>query len=386
MSNESVKGTLNRTTSNAPAKKEMSFPVMLEAYKGEIARALPRHMNADRLARIALTEFRKNPKLAECAPKSVFAAIIIASQLGLEPGLLGQAYLIPFKSECQLIPGYQGLIDLVRRTGKVKRIEAHVVRDGDKFTYKTGLVTVLEHEPNLDSEPGPMRLAYAVAEFEDGGYHVEVMSRHQIESIRDNSQGYKSAILYKKDHPWLSNADEMWRKTLIRRICKYLPKSAELMTALALDDAAGNGAQGITVEDAVMGEWNGPIVEVTTVEAEKKKETETKQDGVSDIVTPIERREASAPSPEPPPGYATLPSGSNKTGADTYDPAAFRAALSKKLLDATHLYEEKDRKGMRDHFFRTFKIEKVTDLPEELFGEAERMVDEMIELAPKKGA
>ena len=84
-------------------------------------------------------------------------------------------------------------------------------------------------------------------------------------------------------------------------------------------------------------------------------------------------------------GESSDTSGSNKTGVDTYDPAAFRAALSKKLLDATHLYEEKDRKGMRDQFFRTFKIEKVTDLPEESFAEAEHMVDEMIALAPKKG-
>lgn len=264
-------------SSTAQQKTTSTFPAMLEAYKGEIARAIPRHMNADRLARIALTEFRKNPKLAECAPKSVFAAIIIASQLGLEPGLLGQAYLIPFKSECQLIPGYQGLIDLVRRTGKVKRIEAHVVREGDKFTYKTGLVTVLEHEPSFDGPEGPMILAYAVAEFTDGGYHVEVMSKHQIETIRDNSQGYKSAMQYKKDHPWLSNADEMWRKTLIRRICKYLPKSAELVTAIGLDDAAGNGYQGITVDAAVTGDWSGPVVDAPaeTPVQEKRSQPET---------------------------------------------------------------------------------------------------------------
>ncbi len=260
----SVQDRVSNNGNSTPQKPASTFPAMLEAYKGEIARAIPRHMNADRLARIALTEFRKNPKLADCAPKSVFAAIIIASQLGLEPGLLGQAYLIPFKSECQLIPGYQGLIDLVRRTGKVKRIEAHVVREGDKFTYKTGLVTVLEHEPNFDGVEGPLILAYAVAEFTDGGYHVEVMSKHQIETIRDNSQGYKSAIQYKKDHPWISNTDEMWRKTLIRRICKYLPKSAELVTAIGLDDAAGNGYQGITIDSAVTGDWAGPVVDAPT--------------------------------------------------------------------------------------------------------------------------
>jgi recombination protein RecT len=74
---------------------QSSFPQMLQNFKSEIARALPRHLNPDRMCRIALTEFRKNPKLADCDPRSVFAAIIIASQLGLEPGVLGQCYLIP---------------------------------------------------------------------------------------------------------------------------------------------------------------------------------------------------------------------------------------------------------------------------------------------------
>src|SRR5215471_11009246 len=153
-----------------------TFPNMLEKFKGEITRALPRHLNPDRMCRITLTEFRKNPRLAECDSRSVFAAIIVASQLGLEPGVLGQAYLVPYKNECQLIPGYQGLIDLVRRSTLVQRIEAHVVRHGDKFTYKTGLKTTLEHEPLLEGTRGALRFAYAVAEFRDGGYHVEVMA------------------------------------------------------------------------------------------------------------------------------------------------------------------------------------------------------------------
>jgi recombination protein RecT len=239
--------------------REKQFPAMLESFKTEIARALPRHLNPDRMARIALTEFRKNPKLAQCEPASVFAAIIQASQLGLEPGLMGQAYLIPYGSECQLIPGYQGLVDLVRRSGLVKRIEAHVVYERDKFTYRTGMVTVLEHEPCLDGDRGEMRLAYAVAEFSDGGYHVEVMGRQQIESIRDRGQNYKNAQKYKKSTPWDTDAEEMWRKTVIRRISKYLPKSAELAIAVSLNDAAEEGGQHLAVKDAIEGTW-APIV------------------------------------------------------------------------------------------------------------------------------
>lgn len=241
-----------------------TFPNMLERFKSEIARALPRHLNPDRMCRIALTEFRKNPKLAECDPRSVFAAIIIASQLGLEPGVLGQAYLIPYKNECQLIPGYQGLIDLVRRSGMVQRIEAHVVRHGEKFTYKSGLHTVLEHEPMLEGTPGAPRLAYAVAEFREGGYHVEVMTQDQIETIRNRSQGYINAKKYNKPSPWETDTEEMWRKTVLRRICKYLPKSPEIATALSLDDAAAQGRQAITVQDAIEGTWQAPVLEVTT--------------------------------------------------------------------------------------------------------------------------
>ncbi|HAS51151.1 MAG TPA: recombinase RecT, partial [Gammaproteobacteria bacterium] len=184
---------MTTNTNVATLPQAHSFPAMLKQYQTEIARALPRHLNPDRMTRIALTEFRKNPKLAECDPRSVFAAVIMASQLGLEPGLMGQCYLIPYKSECQLIPGYQGLLDLVRRSGKVKRIEAQVVYERDHFTYRTGLTVTLDHEPLLDGDRGEPRLAYAVAEFTDGGHHVEIMTRAQIEAIRDRGSNSQNA-------------------------------------------------------------------------------------------------------------------------------------------------------------------------------------------------
>lgn len=202
------------TTAVATLSQAHSFPALLKQHQAEIARALPRHLNPDRMTRIALTEFRKNPKLGECDPRSVFAAVIMASQLGLEPGLMGQCYLIPYRSECQLIPGYQGLLDLVRRSGKVKRIEAQVVYERDRFTYRTGLFVTLEHEPLLDGDRGEPRLAYAVAEFADGGHHVEIMTRAQIEAIRDRGSNSQNAKKYGKKTPWDTDTDEMWRKGL----------------------------------------------------------------------------------------------------------------------------------------------------------------------------
>lgn len=247
------------TTAIAPLPQAHSFPAMLKQHQAEIARALPRHLNPDRMTRIALTEFRKNPRLAECDPRSVFAAVIMASQLGLEPGLMGQCYLIPYKTECQLIPGYQGLLDLVRRTGKVRRIEAQVVYERDHFIYRTGLNVTLEHEPLLDGDRGEPRLAYAVAEFADGGHHVEIMTRAEIEGIRDRGSNSQNAKRWGKKTPWDTDADQMWRKTVLRRLCKFLPKSVELATALSLDEAAGQG-QKLNVRDVSNGDWAPPVV------------------------------------------------------------------------------------------------------------------------------
>jgi recombination protein RecT len=246
-----------------PEKREAptTFPAMLEAYKAQIALALPQHMRADRMARIALTCFRMNPRLAQCTPASVFAAIIQAAQLGLEPGLMGQAYLIPYGDQCQLIPGYQGLLDLVRRTDRVNVIESHIVFDRDHFKVQFGTDPRITHEPYFEGDPGTMRLAYAVAQFKGGGWHTEVMSRVAIEKIRDRSQNVQRAKKAGKTTPWDTDTEEMWRKTVLRRICKFLPKSPELAMALALDDAASHGAQGINIDDAIANTFTPPPIE-----------------------------------------------------------------------------------------------------------------------------
>lgn len=110
--------------------EKSSFPALLDKFLPEIKRALPKHLDGDRMARIALTAFRRTPKLADCDPRSVFAAVIQASQLGLEPDTLGRSYLVPYKKskkvgkewqeswECNFIPGWRGLVDLVSRAGQ----------------------------------------------------------------------------------------------------------------------------------------------------------------------------------------------------------------------------------------------------------------------------
>lgn len=224
---------------------------MLQVYKEQIKAALPQHMTPDRMARIVTTEIRKTPKLMECEAKSLFGAVIQCSQLGLEPGgALGHAYLIPFdknekrgdkwvkvRTDVQLIIGYRGMIDLARRSGQIVSLAARAVYEKDKFSYEYGLIESLTHKPYEGADRGALKYVYAVAKLQGGGTQFEVLNRFEIEAIRNESQGYKSAIKYKKtDTPWIAHFEEMAKKTAIRRLFKYLPVSIEIQRATALDE------------------------------------------------------------------------------------------------------------------------------------------------------
>lgn len=258
---------MNRSN-NAPATQQengpQNFPAMLKQYHAELARALPQHINADRMSRIALTAFRQTPKLAKCDPRSVFAAVIQSSQLGLEVGLMGEAHLVPFGDQCQLIPGYTGLMKLARQSGQVIDIYAHEVRLKDKFKLLYGLDRSLEHEPLKsdggfpahEDERGPVTGFYAVAVLKDGTKTFVAMSVHDVNRIRDNSKGYQSAKKYNRDSTWDTDYVPMGLKTVIRGLCKFLPKSPELQMAMALDNAAHNGKeQNLNLDDVISGSY-----------------------------------------------------------------------------------------------------------------------------------
>lgn len=246
MSTQAVKTAAG--VANGEAK---SFPVMLGAYKNQIALALPKHLNADRMARIALTAFRGNPKLAECKPESVFAAVIMGSQLGLEPGIMGQAYLIPYGRECNFVPGWQGYVDLVSRAGRAS-VWTGAVYQGDEFDYGLGDRPFINHKEHPDGERDPKNLTYCYAVGRVKGAEwpiIEVWSRRRIEKHRDrfNKVGARH---YSFQHP------EMYgRKVPLLQVIKYMPKSVELQQLAELDAAAEAGGQGLDTKSVLEGSW-----------------------------------------------------------------------------------------------------------------------------------
>lgn len=233
----------SKETKQKDKPKTLANLLSQDNVKRQIALALPKHITPDRLSRVAITELNRVPALKECDPMSFLGAVMQCAQLGLEPSIgLGQAYLLPFRNnkkgitECQFIIGYRGMIDLARRSGQMVSLSAYAVYEYDEFDYELGLHPNLTHKPSQEADRGKLTFVYAVANLKDGGVQFEVMSRAQIDAIRAQSKAGKTDY-----SPWATHYEEMAKKTVIRRLFKYLPVSVEMSKAVGYDELAEAG-------------------------------------------------------------------------------------------------------------------------------------------------
>lgn len=208
----------------------------------QIKSVMAKHVTPEKMARLALGELRTNPFLETIAlqnPASFLNAIVQASHLGLEiGGVLGQAYLVPFKGSVQMMVGYRGLISLARRSGDIESIKAECVYANDLFEIELGIEQKVIHRPEIRGERGDLVSVYMVAKFKGGGHHFEWMSISDINKIKAISQGNKKG---NRDTPWDTHFDEMAKKTVIRRGWKYLPMSIEMQSAEMAETAHESG-------------------------------------------------------------------------------------------------------------------------------------------------
>jgi recombination protein RecT len=166
--------------------QDAAFPALLERAKSEIEKALPKHLTADRMARIALAAFQRNPSLGNCDPRSVLAAVIQASQLGLEPDTLGRSYLIPYGRECTFVPGWKGLVDLDHRANTGISLWAGAVYAGDILEYGIGDSPYVLHKPTGECDPTKLTHVYAVARMKGVKFPlVEVWTMERVNKHRD---------------------------------------------------------------------------------------------------------------------------------------------------------------------------------------------------------
>lgn len=214
--------------------------------------AMPRGAEAAQLIRDALTALRMTKNLAKCDSPSVLGSLMTCAQLGLRPGVLGHAWLLPFWTtkhhqdgngrwigghKAQLVIGYQGLIELAHRSGKITSLIARTVYEADEFDVDYGVADRLVHKPNLTADDRGAPIAYyAIAKFTTGGYAFYVMSHRDMQKYRDRHATARDPKTKQVFGPWVDHFEGMAHKTCVRQLAKYMPKSTELAMALAADE------------------------------------------------------------------------------------------------------------------------------------------------------
>jgi len=220
---------------------------------------LPAWLSVDRFLKVVFSSALRNPKILDCTKESILNAVMGCATLGLEP-ILGRAYLIPYNNnkqingrwqkvlECQFQPGYQGLIDLARRSNTISDVRAYNVYQNDEFDLSFGMTPDIHHRPwymvpeKAGEGPGDIFGAYCVWILKDGTKHPEFMHIMDIHKRRDRSQAYQNDMKYKTTNsPWLQWPEDMNLKTVIKHSSKMVPASIEFMQAVSYDNDAQMG-------------------------------------------------------------------------------------------------------------------------------------------------
>lgn len=231
------------TASKAVAqKKNPTARDLIQAQQAAIEAQLAGAMNSAAFVRAAISSVSASPQLQQATPASLLGGIMLAAQLKLEIGpALGHFYLTPrqvSKKEgnewvkvwtCLPIIGFQGYIELAYRSGRVEKIETFLIRKGDKFDHGANSERgrFFDWSPADYDEVREWTGVVAIAKIKGAGTVWAYLPKEKVIARRPQ---------YWDKTPWATNEEEMARKSGIRALAPYLPKSTELGKALEADE------------------------------------------------------------------------------------------------------------------------------------------------------
>ena len=235
---------------------------LLEKSKPSISALLPKHLNPEKLIRFALIAVQRQPELMECSSTSILNCVIKASELGIETIGPGGIWLVPFKNkhtghkEATPIIDYRALMALARRSKEVANIDVGAVYEKDQFDYQQGTNTSILHKRHLGKDRGEILCFYAYAKLANGEVKAEIMGKDEVDAIRKRSKA-------SADGPWVTDYVQMGKKTVIKRLCNYLPLNEYVIQAIELDQRL---EEEIGIDDLI-----GEPVEVKAIKEPQKK-------------------------------------------------------------------------------------------------------------------
>lgn len=315
----------SQAVSAAPRQAAMErFKKELDLRGRTLASLLPKHLPLEKFRAMVNSAVSVNPELLECTPASLVKASIEASELGLSLNpVMGECDILPVWDSrvggkvAQCRPRYGGLMKLARQSGEISFIEARVVRKGDVFEYEQGLDPKLRHVPS--SSNGDVTHAYCIWKLASGDKNFEVMDREQIEAIKKRSSAKKrdGTIV----GPWVTDFEEMCRKTVVRRASKYMPRSTDAFARAVAVDNLREAGHDIEIKD-------GEVFDVTEPDAPAETREEAVQQRQQAQAQALEQRLATKVGPIT--DVQPEPVAAGEQAAETPAPAAAAAPAQRR--------------------------------------------------------
>lgn len=194
---------------------------------------------------VLISEIRRNVPMQTAFlnnPSSLFASVLHCAELDLSPSqMVGEFFFISTNDIITPMLGYKGLITLLLRSDKIKKIWTEVVYEDDDFFYEMGLEPKLVHIPNHDGERNnsKIKFVYACAKLEDNEVTFKVMSKKEIKDVINIQKVSNELYFNEKKDP----ENWMLKKILLKQLAKTLPKQDDrIKKAIATDDNIEGGS------------------------------------------------------------------------------------------------------------------------------------------------
>lgn len=221
------------------------FSSVLKNYERSIAQLLQSKygISVEEFYVTCVNAVKKNPKLLQCDPKSLFGAILLSAECGLRPNTPeGHAYILPYKGEARFQIGYKGLVEMMYRNPRVQSIYAEAVFEKDEFDYGFGLNPFLNHKPFRGNDRGSLQCVYAVCKLKEAEPIFTVIEKSELDKLEQLSQAKDSKFSPRNNGTDIHHYMEI--KSAIKKLSKLIPKASviEISKAIEYDSKFEGGA------------------------------------------------------------------------------------------------------------------------------------------------
>jgi recombinational DNA repair protein RecT len=228
----------------------------------------------------------RNPGLRDAHPKTVYASILAALRLGLDPtGATGEVAIIVYKGQATLQLMALGKLHLAERFGGIELQSVGVLHENDVIEEMNDAENSLKYRRAPSGARGRMTHAYCRWYTKSGRVRQVIMDYDDFLTIKEQARvknGGKESPAYKLYE------NQMFERSVISRAMKRVDRSPDLLALMASADNVYAREAGAVRRDVVVDESGTVVLEEGFTPAPRQVQEDLRAE---DLTPPAQERE-----------------------------------------------------------------------------------------------